>query len=544
MSKYYIFIALLLYTLHATAQSNPACLVHLDKSFYVTGEVIWFKIYLPPHRANHDFMIRVGLLDQNGDVKDYFFLPTEGKTYAHGYYKIPYDWASGMYQLAFAAQEQASKQNITLAKIMMPIYNDLEKQDTSNVFSPEKQASIAEINTELNIEITFNQSNYQSRDQVQASVQVKDAAGVPVRANVSVAVIDWALSGDNVLPQPSIHSGFPLTDTALENHIFLRMKQLEEAGTTKNLFGIYVAQDWQMHYASTNEKGLFFITIPPFYQEKSLQILGYPNPIVPVAMDDPLRSAPAPPLPYTKGIREYLELSRQRKKIFQFYNTLETNLLFEEINQKPAALMPDRTLRMAEYESFEDMATFFKEVLTSLSFKLDKKQNRYVARMYNPGTQDHYKGTPLFIIDGKITRDADFVARLKMNQLAQIDLYYIFSKINPNFKIIGNSGVVNIQSKTGISIPEAEAKGVFNIIGMQVPAPFPLFPQASTEQSLHSPFFRPQLYWNPSLETDNQGNARFDFTQSDDLSTFRIQVIAQSEDGRIGIATQFYAISK
>lgn len=545
--KYYILLmsifTLTINPLFAIPSPSDPCILQLDKSFYVSGEVIWFKIYLPVESKGHPFSLRVGLLDSNGKLVDYFFLPTQGKTYASGYYKIPFDWASGVYQLVCSAQEQASKQTILLAKTRIPVYNDLEKPKVTALASFNKNQNNTLNNSNLQVEINLNKNNYKSRETVQATVTVKDASGKPVKANISAAVTDWSLAGDNILNQANITTGFPLINSNLDSLIYTQVN-ITGSPAQQSLMGIYIPKNWNMMYASPNPDGQFYIRIPTFYGEKNIQCLGYPNPDIQVEMNDPLRSMiePAPALTYTEGILKYLEFSRERKKIFQLYTTLETNLNIIPIEEKVEPLKPDRTIQIDQYDAFEDMATFFREIITPLNFKLDRKQNHYTAKMFNPGRQEEYAGNPIFIIDGKVTRDADFVARLKMNQIKQVDLYYVFDKIYNNFRVIGSSGVVNITSKSGILLPETEEADVFTLKGWQIPADFPAF-QADQINNKNQPFFRPQLYWNPNLTTDANGQMTFSFVQSDDLSTFRIEVLAQAEDGSMGHAWQEYVVS-
>ncbi|MBK7870523.1 MAG: hypothetical protein IPJ74_07505 [Saprospiraceae bacterium] len=158
-NKYFLNIILILFvisnSLLASGLNTNPCVVHLDKSFYVTGEVIWFKIYLPSESKGNPFTMRVGLLDQQGQVADYFFLQTEGKTYASGYYKIPFDRPSGIHHLVFMGQEQTSKRPIVLAKVAVPIYNDLEKLNISEITPVAKMPEKSLETNDLQIEISW-----------------------------------------------------------------------------------------------------------------------------------------------------------------------------------------------------------------------------------------------------------------------------------------------------------------------------------------------------------------------------------------------------
>ncbi|HZI20258.1 MAG TPA: alpha-2-macroglobulin family protein [Pyrinomonadaceae bacterium] len=59
-------------------------------------------------------------------------------------------------------------------------------------------------------------------------------------------------------------------------------------------------------------------------------------------------------------------------------------------------------------------------------------------------------------------------------------------------------------------------------------------PQLSTPRLRE--FFPETLVWRPSLETDASGRARLDFKLADNITTWKLSVIASTEDGRIGTA--------
>jgi hypothetical protein len=207
-------------------------------------------------------------------------------------------------------------------------------------------------------------------------------------------------------------------------------------------------------------------------------------------------------------------------------------------------LKADRSLRPAEFEAFEDLAPFFREISTPLSFKQERKTGQYSARMYNPSTFTDYPSAPVFVIDGKMTRDANFVARLKCSQIESIDLYYQPTQLLGYFKAIGRSGVVHIRSKAEIAIPAAEAEDIFQLNGLQSAAAFPALKAEQLQAAPAQAFFRTQLYWQANLRTDAQGQVDFSFVQGDDWSRFRIQVIVQGGDGRLGEGQVIYGANR
>lgn len=52
--------------------------------------------------------------------------------------------------------------------------------------------------------------------------------------------------------------------------------------------------------------------------------------------------------------------------------------------------------------------------------------------------------------------------------------------------------------------------------------------------------FRPTIFWNPNVETDENGNATVEFYNSDDLTTFKVTVEGITTNGKIGNNTHTY----
>jgi hypothetical protein len=513
------------------------CLVQLDKAFYVSGELIWFKVFLPTSFKGKTFNLKAGILDKNGRLLESFFLSNGGKTFAEGHYKIPFNAESGQYQLMLGALNTQSKQLEVFAKVLVPIYNDLDKVDESKI-KLESAASTNPFPNDLQVSIELEKPNYHSREEVKAKVVVKDRNGQPVAANLSIAVNDGSLVG-NSENEEGLNANFQNVPSQanFSNQLFEQVK-VQESGTQQgqNLIAIFYPHNWLMQYTPSSAAPLW-VEAPNFSGEKSMQLLGYPNPNIAVEKLNVFPSSPSPELEYNRAVLDYLELSRQRKKIYQLYGALETQLPPLKVVKDSLPLAPDRSWRPEVYEKFEDLAVWFREVSTPLSFKQERKTGRFNAKMYNPNDFVDYPGEPIFLINGKITRDADFVARLKTNQIDQVDLYYRPETLYGYFKTVGRSGVANLVLKADINVPAKDAATVLPINGLQTSTAFPV-----TKNDANMPVFRPQLYWNARLETNAQGEASFSFPQSDDWSRFRIQVIAQGESGVLGAGSKVYEV--
>ena len=56
--------------------------------------------------------------------------------------------------------------------------------------------------------------------------------------------------------------------------------------------------------------------------------------------------------------------------------------------------------------------------------------------------------------------------------------------------------------------------------------------------------FRASAYWNPGLETDENGQARVAFAAPDNLTAFRLMAVAADEGDRFGHADHRFTVNK
>ncbi len=529
------------------------CIVHLDKSFYVTGEIVWYQLYLPQVFKAKPVAIKATVLDGAGNIQHSSFLKTEGNTAVDGYYKIPFSLKSGMYILQFTSINKASKLQVNLVETQLPIYNDLE--GVAQTVSDKGNAGFSGAATpnELDIAISLPKNTYAAREKIQPTITVKDKSGNAIAANLSVSIVDWEVIGDDLMKAGNIRSGENVDANVINvmsDDLYLKGIVKEDKGNphSKKILGAYSRTEDKMLYTRSNEAGEFYISIPEFHGKRGFQILGQQTDYeaIRVAGESQIAVNTTQALPLNDKIANYLLLSRQRKKIFQRYGSVESNLTTEKYTTSKKSVKADIAFLIKEYEDFEFMSIFFKENLTPLRFQF-QEDSTYLAKMYNPKNQSSsdkfFKGNPLIIVDDIVTRNGDFLARMRMTDVEKVELYYNLKKLNKQYKLFGSNGVTKITTYDKIeSLPVFEADNVVTINGVQKTANYPMFDPTQINNNRLQPFFRPQLYWNADLTTNKDGKTSFDYFQSDDRSTFQIRVVAQSEDGMVGYQTINYTV--
>ncbi|RMG83521.1 MAG: hypothetical protein D6714_09565, partial [Bacteroidetes bacterium] len=271
-----------------SAKNDPGayedqCYVHLDKSFYVTGEVVWFKLYLPPLLKDKPTTIRAFVFDSNKNPVRDFFLQSEGKTYVHGYYPIPFNAPSGVWSLVFTGQNEAYQSVTKLAEIPLPIYNDLEPAQIEKTDLHVPVQGVSNPVTEagaLQVSIRLPKNKFGTREEIRPEITVKDAAGNPVSANLSVSVTDLVMTGPEVLEPNNFRRGEThdlLIFDNLNAGLFYPGFYLNDDGAPvqANIIGVWSNLENRMFFTKSDEKGRFFMKMPDFEGEKPVQFLAY-----------------------------------------------------------------------------------------------------------------------------------------------------------------------------------------------------------------------------------------------------------------------------
>lgn len=530
----------------AQGNSEESIIIHLNKPFYTTGENIWYKLYFPNSFKQHNLALKLALVDGEGQPLNKHFLKTGNQSYVDGYFKVPYEAPSAHYHFVILGTAKLDKTKVKLGEVFIPIYNDLGDTRTNTILAAAPTTLATNLN-DLKVDLQLGTDSWGRRDQVAATVAVTDKQGKPVSANLSISIKDVGLLEMATQEASSIHR-IPLAAenqaANLAEEIYINGKVEDNQGTPwqSTILAVYSPSEKQFFYTKSNSDGRFALKLPDLQGNRTLQFMDYQRTDLKVTLDDNI-TLDTPPATSTKSeITQYLAWSQMRKKIYQLYNTLEDPIsrLAPAINT--LALESDQRFAMKDYEKFDDLSIFFNEIVTP--FKLRERGKRgYVARMFNPAQQirTFYKGSPLFIVDGLLSRDANFIYNIPIEKIDTIDLFFESQQLKAEFGPIGNSGIVELKTSLAeVDLPAEDAANIFPIRGLQ----YAIEEAQTVERISTQPHIGPQLFWAASAQTDDKGTFPFSFTQSDDLGNFLIEISVQDENGRQSIFTQFYTVNQ
>ena len=539
--RLYLFLLLFggLCTVPVLRAQSAVSLVHVDRPFYVNGEVVWYKLYLPSNMTSQRFTVRLDVMDDRGERVDYVYLPSTVGRMVDGYYAIPYDAREGWYQLRFVVWIPELEAEEAIGSVRLPIYNDLQDSPgTATVEEAQFRGAAEGVRDQLQVDLELLTPNPQPGDRVRVRLRARDAAGQPVRASASVAVTDRALTQTDDWFRGTVFTRqfFPRY-TGIAKGIVLTGQVEQEKGAPflNPVVAAWSPAQQRVFYAKTKvETGKFALELPDFTGPQELQFLEIRQDSL--ALDlQPAGSPFREQLPVNDLVRRYQELSALRKRIYQLDNQTEYLLPRQRTLPDTAVLEPNEVVAFTDYQQFKDVYTFFREVRTTLEFT--PRGGRYTARMYNPAIDKYNPGPPIFILDGKVTRDADYIGRLPTSELERVEIFYRQRDLQRQFSALGNYGVVIIHSIDGnLEVPASETADIRTINGYQPRAEFPVLDPA--DRIL--PLLRPTLLWAPNVQLGDDGAAELEWIQTDDLSTFRIEVIVQDEWGLRGRAELSY----
>ena len=524
--------------------ASDQAIVHMDKPYYVSGEMAWFQVYLPEVFRPVSGYVQVLIQNQGGKVvDDYFWTLSDAKI--DGYYRIPYNIDPDLYHFSVRALDNNSKEPITITSWSVPIYSDLSADGMQAIY-PERSIYDADRST-LSVVVSTDQSSYGRNDQV--SLDINLPQGVNAEA-LSISVTDLSLIG------PAAESNIFLTDIAIPANVTLGINdQTFVHGTISNaetdepvsigVIGAYHAKYNKMHYTKSNDAGKFTLMLKDHVGDGQLQFAGNLYDLFEdtgVKLFTPsITNKYALTSTYDDDIISYLKESNARKRIYQFYKELESNATFMEMKElERLEVKPNKQVNVKEYVTFENTGLFFNEVL---SFVVDFRQkgDDITARMFDPQTtrggrvysDNSFPRSPVFIIDGKLTKNAAFVYNLKLTDINEVSVYNDWRDITKQYGTFGDFGYVVINtSQSDLEIPQEDQEDIVTYSGLGRQADYPI---SLVEDEKEAPKLSPTVYWSPKASS-----GKISFRSSDDVGEFLVKVVVRDKTGKIGITSTTY----
>ena len=189
----------------------------------------------------------------------------------------------------------------------------------------------------------------------------------------------------------------------------------------------------------------------------------------------------------------------------------------------------DYSVNVKDYVVFPTVQDLLHEVVPYVKYR-KRGTEESVRVSYRLNDMTHvYRGDPLFIIDGMMTRNTAFFLALKPESLLTIKVLNHPNKLAQLGKL-GANGIVFVESRKGDLHLQLDEDKVFPITGLSAPVPFSAGITSGNPGRL--PDLRSTIYWDPSAHTTASGRLAVGFSASDDMGPVRVIVRGMTEDRR------------
>jgi hypothetical protein len=187
-------------------------------------------------------------------------------------------------------------------------------------------------------------------------------------------------------------------------------------------------------------------------------------------------------------------------------------------NIREEYFVADTEVNLSDYLYFPTMSETFREVIPFVSHRVINKRN--VLSVYDADVKTMSNGDPVYIIDGVMTDDTDYLLSLEPRDVISVKV--LSSQKNKNkYGPIGRNGVLIIATKIpGNARNVRRSASMFYATGISPQIPF-LNTNEKTFQS-RVPVLKSCLFWNPEIRTDADGKATFTFYTTDNTGDFTI----------------------
>lgn len=204
---------------------------------------------------------------------------------------------------------------------------------------------------------------------------------------------------------------------------------------------------------------------------------------------------------------QYATFSRKKRIIdssYQYYQSKSKDSLL--ISSESKLPLGDASILLKDYANFSTMQEVVREILPFAFFRVRNKEQT-VRVSLSKDMMLKSTGDPLFIIDGRPTKNTSEFLAIKPENVIKIDVVIKAEKLKP-WGFIGKNGFIVVTTKRNFT----QSQRYDLIRGLNRPIDFNKIVSSSAE----IPNFRSLIYWNPYSKTNHNGARRHTFWLSDD----------------------------
>ena len=541
-----------------TFQNVPeSVLLNTDRSIYISGETIWFSVYIFDSESNKlsdvSKIANIELINEKGAVV--VQLKSEiiiGR--GAGTINLPKEITSGRYtirsytqQMKYYGEDQFFRKSI---KIINP-KNQIKKdaKDAKTQLTPKASIQAADIELIVKAANTIISQG----DLINLDIQALDKNKSTLPIDISIAVVvhnahDHILKDESKFPIAQSNSCSSLKIEA--NSMIISGKVSNEAsqvGVKNALTYLSIPNEAPLLYSNrTNEDGQFQFRLPLIYglQPVILQVAPEDDNGIIIEIDNefheitPLQSVPLSIPPNLVKTIERLMTNASISQNFDAFSTPTEYYTESKFPDLPFFGTPDVSYKLDDYNRFP-LPEFFVEVTPEV--RVDGKKEAIKLRVLNTFKFKEGLEPALMVVDGVPIFDASTFLKINNQLVESAEIFTTPFWLNP----LVFDGIIHLSTFEGdarcFDLPKSGIRRTF--LGIQPKRDFEITPTKTvTEQ--HIPNFKNTLFWSPMTSSTEEKTISIEFPSSDALGIYDINIIAITESGKIIQSTSTIEVVK
>lgn len=393
---------------------------------------------------------------------------------------------------------------------------------------------------------------FHGRDTVEFELELADFQGRPLPGHVTVTVLNGSLFPSSLvdlgndfsdivaskpLPWGNIRSGLrPAAQNvtgAVEVSATLQDRTTGKPVPANTQVAFYLQQNRKWRQTFTDEFGNASWVLPEFYGEDDVVVFAERNKVRLSDVDinwhrPPVASFLTHPVNSLEEYRDtysnFVHNTRVIRKSYQIYEAsgADYHVMSAPNGGNISTLVePDVTVNTDEYVNFPTMHELIKEIIPGVS---SIKSKRGWGVRISVGAPLVASQDPLFLVDGMLTADTDYVMNLVPATLESVGVVYTARKLIP-LGLLGRNGILIINTRKGQRIERPLSKGSFRVRGF---SSYREFKRVGVNKS--EPLFCSTL-WHSGKTVSESGKSEFLFPLTDDVGEMLVWVRGQTQSG-------------
>jgi hypothetical protein len=545
-------------------------MIHTDRQLYISGEIIWFKVmsfrWEMDQLSDFSKVAYLDLISPEGiAVSRVKINLEEGR--GNGSIELPQALNSGNYHLRAYTQAMRNGDEEDFAVVKLIILNpgqavvraDPNKPDTYTRFEPQSPTRPVSSNQVMDIQVKPVQQTVGQRREAVLEITTTDANGRPVVADLSLSVA--LQTSEKTVAQPlfvetETLSPFDPWRPAKMNYqaenrgMYLRGRVIDEAtqdgAPNATIFLAFPGETAMVYLEETDENGEFSFLLPELYGLRQVVLQTHPEETRSLRMELASAFHTPPSLDRETFILppDWVPLANAalvNAQVQQSYQSFELPPVFDQrsyFDTLPFFGHPEVRYVLDDYSRFP-IPEFFFEIVIEVAVKGKYGSER--LEVINEWESPFDNPDPLFLVDGVPVFDQRAFLKINNKLIEAAEVVTEPFWLNPIFY----NGVIQLLSfeKDGrcFRLPENALQRSFLTL---LPERQFSIPDYASQTDSRLPDFRNTLYWNPSVQTDENGKATVRFFTADSVGDFEIHVEGIATEGQLGSAVGIIEVVK